>query len=535
MMSAEWIRMGCRSEGMPMLPEYEPPGWSAEERRLFDRLVPFDHWTRAADECIDFLDLRAGIEPLFRAGGRPAIEPILFLKLELLMYHDNLSDTQVFQRAKTDLAYRRFLGLGLDDHLPDPSTLGYFRSRLGADGHQQIFQAVLKQARGHGLVKDRLRIKDATHVVADIAVPAGLELVAAARNKLLSVAQPFDPERVAGERVRIESIRAFSDGKNLDARLAARVEHLRDIVAWTTELIPPGDADTNPTWRTLQQAIAIAHKVLGGHDQPKEKDKIRSTVDPDARRGKHGEYYDGYMLDVLIDADSELITAVNVLPADGNESADTLALLDQEQSAHSNVIEAISIDGAGFDGPMLRQVQERGVTPFVPPKEPTNQGRFTSREFQFSPDGEYAICPAGERSQYKQRHDDRHASAYRFPKEACDACPLRTRCIDPDQKHPRSVRLNDYEPEYQMLRDRAATPEYAAVKQEHHKVERRLGQIVNRYGGRRARYRGLPRVHLQKFLEATAHNVVRMIRLLNNKTVFHKTAAFVHTPTLALN
>ncbi len=28
------------------------------------------------------------IEPLFKASGRPAIEPVLFLKIELLMFHD---------------------------------------------------------------------------------------------------------------------------------------------------------------------------------------------------------------------------------------------------------------------------------------------------------------------------------------------------------------------------------------------------------------------------------------------------------------
>jgi len=33
------------------------------------------------------------------------------------------SDTQVFQRAESDAAYRRFLGLGREDHLPDVSTL----------------------------------------------------------------------------------------------------------------------------------------------------------------------------------------------------------------------------------------------------------------------------------------------------------------------------------------------------------------------------------------------------------------------------
>lgn len=35
------------------------------------------------------------------------------------MFHDGLSDRQVFAKAKTDIAYRLFLGLGPNDHLPD--------------------------------------------------------------------------------------------------------------------------------------------------------------------------------------------------------------------------------------------------------------------------------------------------------------------------------------------------------------------------------------------------------------------------------
>ncbi len=201
--------------------------------------MPFDHWTRRADKHVDFVALRKTLEPLFSDEGRPAIEPILFLKLTLIMYHDNLSDGQVFARTKTDLAYRRFLRLGRNDHLPDVSSLGRFRARLGGDGHMELFQALLGQARRHGLVKDRLRIKDATHVLADIAIPAALQLVAQARNKLLVAAEPFDSERVAGERVQVETIRESSDGRGNDARLTARVDHLRDILAWVDELAEP--------------------------------------------------------------------------------------------------------------------------------------------------------------------------------------------------------------------------------------------------------------------------------------------------------
>ena len=53
-------------------------------------------------------------------------------------------------------------------------------------------------------MKDRLRIKDATHVIADIEVPSALTLVAQIRNKLLEAAERFAPLMVEGERVNLE-------------------------------------------------------------------------------------------------------------------------------------------------------------------------------------------------------------------------------------------------------------------------------------------------------------------------------------------
>jgi transposase len=504
-----------------MLLPYCEPQISSEDRKLFDQLVPFDHWTRRADANIDFIALRATLEPLFsRDSGRPAIDPVLFLKLELLMFHDGLSDTQVFKRAQTDLAYRRFLALGRDDHLPDVSTLGRFRARVGPEGHKDVFHALLNQAREKGLVKDRLRLKDATHVYANIAVPAALQLVAQARNKLLNAAEPFDSERVAGERVHIETIRQTSDSGDSEGRLIARVAHLRDILTWVEELELPVDAEENSA---LQSALEIARKVLNGHDDPNAPRKIRSTVDPDARRGKHGEYYDGYFVDVLVDADSELFTAINVLPAGSSESADALVLMEQERSAHGNTIEKLSIDGAGYDGPVIRELESpegANTKVFVPPKETPHGGKFTPDKFKLSEDGSHATCPAGNSSRYKQRDESRHKTSYRFDLDACQSCPLKRDCFDGDQKHGRTVTKNDYDAEYKMVRERAQTEEYAAVKHEHSRVERRLGELMNRHDGRHARYRGLEQNLLQQIIGATTANVKRMIRLLDPQFAF---------------
>ena len=78
---------------MPMLLPYCPPQIDKYDQQLFDTLIPFDHWTRRADHHLDFVAWRESVEPFFKDSGRPAIEPVLFIKLELLMYHDRLSDS----------------------------------------------------------------------------------------------------------------------------------------------------------------------------------------------------------------------------------------------------------------------------------------------------------------------------------------------------------------------------------------------------------------------------------------------------------
>lgn len=503
-----------------MLKAYKKPVFSSEDQAIFDALVPFDCWMRLADKHVDFLKLRASIAHLFEETGRPAIEPILFLKLELLMYHDCLGDSQVFSRAQTDLAYRRFLGLGRNDHLPDSSSLSRFRERLGVEGHQNLFDGLLAQARSQGLVKDRLRIKDATHVLADVAIPAGLAIIASARNKLLAAAEPFDAKRVAGERVRIEAIRSLAG--NHQERLTLRVNHLRDILEWTEQQLPEyqtlqgnsvaGDSRLN----RLKKAIEIAHKVLHGQDRPKDPGKIRSTVDPDARRGRHGEFYDGYMVDVMIDGDSEFFTAINVLPADGNETLDTLTLVNHELAIHGNSIEQLSIDGAGYSGPLFRELESREIEVYVPHKETTNGGKFTNDQFELSDDESHVTCPSGKQSQYKQRDESKHVNKFRFKKEDCQRCSLQRRCVSLDQKFGRSVGVSDYRHEHELIRKRAQTAEYEAIKREHPRVERRLGVIINRHDGRRARYRGTARVLAQYLAIAMTANLKRMLRLMEH-------------------
>ena len=63
----------------------------------------------------------------------PAIDPVLMLKILFLCFHYKLSDRQVMERLRTDMAFRAFLNLGLHDKVPNHTDGTYFRRRIGEE------------------------------------------------------------------------------------------------------------------------------------------------------------------------------------------------------------------------------------------------------------------------------------------------------------------------------------------------------------------------------------------------------------------
>lgn len=484
----------------------------------FEAYVPADHFLRKALAVIPWESFGEKLEAFYCPDrGRPPEWPLLMLKLEYLRYQYGLSDRQVIVRAKTDIAFRYFLQVDRHHPLPDATSLCRFRGRLGEQGFRAIFDLVVGTARENGFVKDRLRIKDATHVIADIHIPTTLALVAQTRDKLLAAAESFEPLLVAGERVNLGLLRESTQGQNDSARLASRVANLREILTWVDTLPPPEDAATNRRWKELRIQCDLAHKILGDQD-PGAQDKTRSTVDPDARRSRHGAFFDGYMLDILVDADSALITQINVFPGNGDEAGDAVELVRREEAAHGNDIQAMSIDGIGYNGPVLRELEDPedlAIDTIVPPKNKPDSDTFGPEMFVEDPATGGVVCPAGKVSRWKNRDRKGHATTHRFAHSDCAACPLLNQCMKKLPKNSgRAVNKNDYEAEYRRVHEKAATEAYAQVRAEHPQVERKLGEVMNRHGGRRARYRGRGKVFIQQLMACTATNVKRIVKLV---------------------
>ena len=495
------------------------------DRQVFALVVPQDHYLRQVAAQIDFERFRPRLAEAYCVGmGRPAIDPVRLLKILFLRFHYRLSsDRVVMQRTETDMAFRWFLDLPLHQKVPNHTEGTYFRQRIGAERFAQVFQELISQAREAGLVKDRLRLKDATHLIADVADVQPLQLAAQVRQRLLDAALPFFADWVQAQQAHIETLRQTTAEFPDDERLAARVEHLRALTAQLQEqaaALPPAPPEDRPRLR-LRHALALAAKLLADRSDPQAKDRLVSAFDPDARVGYHGGFFVGYLLDLAIDADSELITSLNVLPGNGPEAADALALIAQEETAQGNDVAGLSMDGAGYHGPLLRELtdpQGLNLDVTVPPPSAAERTTFGPERFSLKViDAQHAevTCPNGQTTRQRCRTRQGTGYRYQFKTSQCAACPLRPECLaNPASPRGRVVVKNDYEAEYAQVEAKARTPEYQQTRRTHPKIERKLNEMVRHHRSRRAYFRGRARVLTQAVLTALVVNVKRMVKLL---------------------
>src|ERR671933_172556 len=92
--------------------------------RSLETLVPADHFYRHLDAKLDLSFVRDLVRDKYAPQGRPSIDPIVFFKLQLVMFFEGLRSERELVRVAADrLSVRWYLGYDLDEELPDHSSL----------------------------------------------------------------------------------------------------------------------------------------------------------------------------------------------------------------------------------------------------------------------------------------------------------------------------------------------------------------------------------------------------------------------------
>ena len=136
-------------------------------------LVPRDHFYRHLEAKLDLSFVREWARGLYAERGRPSIDPVVFFKLQLVMFFEGIrSERQLIATASLNLAHRWYLGYALDEELPDHSSLTRIRQRLGVEVFQRFFEKIVDLCQEAGLVWGRELYFDATKVETNAGIPS---------------------------------------------------------------------------------------------------------------------------------------------------------------------------------------------------------------------------------------------------------------------------------------------------------------------------------------------------------------------------
>jgi transposase len=103
---------------------------------------------------LDLSFVRDLVRPLYARCGRPSVDPVVFFKLQLVMFFEGLRSERELMRVAADrLSVRWYLGYDLHEPLPDHSNLTRTRERFGLPVFRLFFERIVEECAKAGLVR----------------------------------------------------------------------------------------------------------------------------------------------------------------------------------------------------------------------------------------------------------------------------------------------------------------------------------------------------------------------------------------------
>ena len=157
-------------------------GVNREQKELFSYRVDLDRRVRSDNplgkikEEVDFSWIRGEVEHLYGYNGNESVDPVMIVKLLLLLYWDNVrSERELMKIVCERLDYLWFLGLGLDDEVPNHSVLSKARARWGREVFEKLFvETVRRSVRAELVWGERVHV-DGSLIEADASAQSVVE------------------------------------------------------------------------------------------------------------------------------------------------------------------------------------------------------------------------------------------------------------------------------------------------------------------------------------------------------------------------
>jgi transposase len=433
-----------------------------------EEIVPEDHLLRLIDKHIDFNFVRNKVKQLYSHTGRPSIAPEILIRMLLIGYlYGITSERRLCEEIKMHIGYRWFVGLNLEDKVPDHSTFSKNRHERFAESgiFQEIFDEIIRQCIEKGLLTGKHMTVDSTY------------------------------------------IRANASFKSLEPIIVEMKP--KEYIEKLEKENPVEDKPWEPADDYPHRGQKISNNMH------------RSKTDPDARLSRKSfrattDLY--HSATFVMDNRSRVIIGAAVGKPDlRTDSEKALEQIRRIKWRYKIRPESIGADKGYATGEFIHNLINENIQPHIPIVRHRSHnaiGIYTINDFRYDEEKDIFVCPDGKELKYWGIHKHSRQHVYRARKKDCGRCPRKAKCT---KDMARSLSYHIYEDSIDKARQLNKTKEYRISQRMRKRIEELFGKAKEFMGLRRAKFRRLKFVREQVLMTAIAQNIKRIVKLLSRK------------------
>ena len=444
-----------------------------------DELVPLDHKVRELEEAIDWNFIYPLVRPLYSSFGRPSIDPVVLFKMLFINFTFGIhSMRRTCEETKVNLAYRWFLGLSIDDEVPNYSTWSqnYIRRYGNSEVFDEIFKKIIEEAIAYDFVDLDTVFGDGTHRKAN------------ANNR-------------KHENKVVEIVKKYYDDELLEEINKDRKAHEKKPIKETKDIELAYDEETG---ELIEGKGTKSIKV--------------SKTDPESGCFHKGEKQKCFAYTNLTFCDRHGFVLHNTV-APGNQH-DSVVFHDAYRkllNTYGDLIHNISLD-AGFMTPAIcREIIEDGIRAYMPYKRPmTKKGYFKKYEYVYDEKLDIYICPNNKDLKYTTTNRSGYREYKSNPKD-CEGCPFLEKCTQ-SKNHQKVITRHVWEEYREIADENRYTPEWKDIYPlRKETIERVYADCKEKHGLRFTRLKGLKKNQQESLIIFGCHNLGKLARMKKRK------------------
>jgi transposase len=454
--------------------------------------VPKENLYRKLRETLDLSFLYKDTKELYGKTGNPSIDPVVFFKLLLTGYLENItSDRKLVEHCSMRMDILYFLGFDIDEELPWHSTISRTRQLYPTSLFETLFNKVFTLCVNSGMVSGHTQAVDSAPIKANASMESVVLKVPATSidNHLKKV------EEENGE------VKKKNDPPSTAAYITAPEHHLRRVKKHQQNLL---DNPVGSPGAAHEKAQLLSNKT---HYNPHDPD-ARISVKPGKARKLN------YHCSMAVDTAEGVISHIQADFADGRDSQYLLSISMQVQNRlkkNELAMTDLLADAGYSNGSNYNYLEQRGITGWIPvfgKYKPEIEG------FSYNKEKDEYRCPMNKPLPFKGFHTNQDGTVlkiYRTATKDCKTCPMKSTCVP--NKTWRQIIRTIYDEQYLRAFSRQHSKRGRQMKKlRQSTVEPVFGSLTHYYGLRKIGVLGKAGAHKIMLMAAIAFNLKKYLK-----------------------